>query len=89
LYVEQRVEANKLDFAVGIFDWMPGIKRVPFFRFSLMLARQDDGRPILHNTSQWSALGGETLISPTFWLRFYRIRVDQMTYLRVGGDVAG
>jgi DNA-binding transcriptional LysR family regulator len=63
--IARRIEANKLDFAVGIFDRMPGIKRVPFFRFSLMLARPDDGRPIRHNTSQWSALGGETLISLT------------------------
>lgn len=61
----RRVEANKLDFAVGIFDRMPGIKRVPFFRFSLMLARRDDGRPIRHKTSQWTALAGETLISLT------------------------
>jgi len=60
-----RVEANKLDLAVGIFDRMPGIRRVPFFRFSLMLVRPDDGRPIRYNTSQWSALGGETLISLT------------------------
>jgi LysR family transcriptional regulator, carnitine catabolism transcriptional activator len=63
--ITRRIEANKLDFAVGIFDRMPGIKRVPFFRFSLMLARPDDGRPIRHNADQWSALGGETLISLT------------------------
>lgn len=61
----KRVEANKLDFAVGIFDRMPGLKRVPFFRFSLMLARQDDGRSAHHRISQWSELRGETLISLT------------------------
>ena len=63
--IARRVEANKLDFAVGIFDRMPAIRRVPFFRFSLMLVRPDDGRPIRSSTSQWSALGGETLISLT------------------------
>jgi len=63
--IARRVEANKLDFAVGIFDRMPGVRRVPFFRFSLMLVRPDDGRPTRHNTSQWSALSGETLISLT------------------------
>ena len=63
--IARRVEANKLDFAVGIFDRMPGIKRVPFFRFSLMLARPDDRRPIGQNTSQWSTLDGETLVSLT------------------------
>ena len=63
--IARRVQANKLDFAVGIFDRMPGMRRVPFFRFSLMLARPDDGRPVRSNASQWSALGGETLISLT------------------------
>ncbi len=61
----RRVVANKLDFAVGIFDRMPGIRRVPFFRFSLVLARPDDGQPIHSNPSQWSALAGATLISLT------------------------
>ena len=63
--IARRVEANKLDFAVGIFDRMPGIKRVPFFGFSLMLARADDGRPMRRESSQWSELDGETLISLT------------------------
>jgi LysR family carnitine catabolism transcriptional activator len=63
--IARRVEANKLDFAVGIFDRMPGIKRVPFFGFSLMLARQDDGRPAQSHSSQWSEIGGETMISLT------------------------
>jgi len=30
-----------------------------------MLVRPDDGRPIRRNISQWSELGGETLISLT------------------------
>lgn len=63
--IARRVEANKLDFAVGIFDRMPGIKRVPFFRFSLVLARPDDGRLSGQNTSPWSTLSGETRISLT------------------------
>lgn len=62
--IARRVEANKLDFAVGIFDRMPAIRRVPFFRFSLMLVRPEDGRTVRHST-QWSALRGETLISLT------------------------
>jgi DNA-binding transcriptional LysR family regulator len=59
------VEANKLDFALGIFDRILGMRRVPFFRFSLMLARPDDGRPVRSQTSSWADLGGETLISLT------------------------
>jgi hypothetical protein len=33
------VEAGKLDLALGIFKSMPDVKREPFFRFSLMVAR--------------------------------------------------
>ena len=63
--IVRRIEGNKLDFAVGIFDRIPGIKRTPFFRFTLVLARPDDGRPIRSTTSQWSELGGQALISLT------------------------
>jgi LysR family carnitine catabolism transcriptional activator len=61
----KRVEANKLDFALGIFDRILGMRRVPFFRFSLMLARPDDGRSIRSQSSSWEDLAGETLISLT------------------------
>lgn len=61
----RRVEANKLDFALGIFDRILGMRRVPFFRFSLMLARPDDGRPVRSQSSSWADLEGETLISLT------------------------
>jgi len=61
----KRVEANKLDFALGIFDRILGMRRVPFFRFSLMLARPEDGRPVRSQTSSWADLEGETLISLT------------------------
>jgi DNA-binding transcriptional LysR family regulator len=44
---------------------MPGIRRVPFFQFSLLLVRPDDGQSIRYKTSEWSALSGETLISLT------------------------
>lgn len=57
------VEANKLDFAVGVFDRILGIRRVPFFRFSLVLARPDDGRPSRSQAGSWADLGRETLIS--------------------------
>jgi DNA-binding transcriptional LysR family regulator len=61
----KRVEANKLDFALGIFDRILGMRRVPFLRFSLMLARPDDGRPVRSQSGSWADLGGETLISLT------------------------
>jgi DNA-binding transcriptional LysR family regulator len=57
--------AGKLDFGLGIYKRMPGLRRVPFFRFSLMVIRADrDGTPDRVST-RWSALNGETLISVT------------------------
>jgi LysR family carnitine catabolism transcriptional activator len=57
------VEAGQLDMSLGIFKAMPDVRRVPFFRFSLMVARasKDDIPP--RRTTPWSALDGETLIS--------------------------
>lgn len=57
------VEAGRLDMSLGIFKPMPDVRREPFFRFSLMVARaaKDDTPP--RKTTTWSALDGETLIS--------------------------
>ena len=57
------VEAGKLDMSLGIFKAMAGMRREPFFRFSLMVARaaKDDMPP--RGTTAWTALDGETLIS--------------------------
>jgi len=59
----QMVEAGKLDLSLGIFKAMPDVRREPFFRFSLMVARaaKNDIQP--RRTTTWSALDGETLIS--------------------------
>jgi len=63
--IARRVEAGKLDLGLGIFKKMPGLRRVPFFRFSLMVIRADkDGTPDRVST-RWSALNGQTLISLT------------------------
>jgi DNA-binding transcriptional LysR family regulator len=57
------VETGKLDMSIGIFKGMVGVRREPFFRFSLMVARApSDGMPPRATTS-WSALDGETVIS--------------------------
>jgi DNA-binding transcriptional LysR family regulator len=60
----ERVQTGKLDMSLGIFKPMADIRREPFFRFSLMVARAavKDGVPT-HKTTTWSALDGETLIS--------------------------
>jgi LysR family transcriptional regulator, carnitine catabolism transcriptional activator len=59
----QRVEAGKLDMGLGVFGRAPGIRRTPFFRFSLMVIRPETD-PALHRSSTtWSALKGEKLVS--------------------------
>jgi LysR family transcriptional regulator, carnitine catabolism transcriptional activator len=57
------VENGRLDMSLGIFKAMAGVRRDPFFRFSLMVARaaKDNIQP--RATTTWSALNGETLIS--------------------------
>ena len=57
------VEAGKLDMSVGIFKSMAGVRREPFFRFSLMVARAAKDGVLPRTTMTWSALDGETLIS--------------------------
>ena len=59
----QRIGAGKLDMGLGVFAPTPGIRRTPFFRFSLMVIRPEKD-PAFHPASTtWSALKGETLIS--------------------------
>lgn len=63
--VARRVQAGKLDLGLGIFRKMPGLRRVSFFRFSLMLIRPDKEAGFNRVSTRWSALGGQTLISLT------------------------
>src|ERR1700761_617453 len=57
------VEAGKLDLALGIFKAMPDIRREPFFRFSLMVARAAKDDSQTRRAANWSSLAGETLIA--------------------------
>jgi LysR family carnitine catabolism transcriptional activator len=61
----KRVEAGKLDMGLGIFKSRPGIRRTPFFRFSLVLIRAHKDGAIHPASTAWSALNGQTLISLT------------------------
>ena len=61
--IMQRVEAGKLDIGLGIFGPAPGIRRTPFFRFSLMVIRPENDPAIRRASTTWSALQGEPLIS--------------------------
>jgi LysR family transcriptional regulator, carnitine catabolism transcriptional activator len=57
------VEAGKLDMSLGIFKPMVDVRREPFFRFSLMVARASRDDVPSRRTTAWSALDGETLVS--------------------------
>jgi LysR family carnitine catabolism transcriptional activator len=59
----QRVQAGDLDMAVGSFARAPGIRRIPFFRFSLMLIGPDKHPAVRRASATWSTLEGERLIS--------------------------
>src|SRR5215468_9920145 len=57
------VEGGRLDMSIGIFKGMAGVRREPFFRFSLMVARAARDDVPARATTSWSALEGETLIA--------------------------
>jgi LysR family carnitine catabolism transcriptional activator len=59
----QMIEEGKLDMGLGVFAPTPGIRRTPFFRFSLMLIRPDKAPAFRPVSTTWSALKGEALIS--------------------------
>jgi LysR family carnitine catabolism transcriptional activator len=59
-----RVQSGKLDLALGaFFETAVGIRRTPFFRFSLIAIRADDDPAFRPASIAWSALKGNTLIS--------------------------
>lgn len=60
--IERHVKAGKLDLGVGLFNRMPDVRRVPFFRFSLMLIRADKNPGFSRVSTPWGALTGQTLI---------------------------
>ena len=59
----QMVESGKLDMGLGVFGATPGIRRTPFFRFSLMVIRADNDAAAHRASATWSSLQGETMIS--------------------------
>jgi LysR family transcriptional regulator, carnitine catabolism transcriptional activator len=76
--IAKRVEAGKLDLGLGIFKQIPGLRRVPFFRFSLMLARPDSGIAFQLESAKWPSLNGQTLISLTKNYPHQQLIYDQL-----------
>ena len=62
--IMQKVEAGELDMALGVFfKHMPGVRRIPLFRFFLTVIQADDGSEPSRATIRWSALKGMKLIA--------------------------
>ena len=60
--VLQRVRAGSLDVGLGFFKSAPGLRRIPFFRFSLMVIKPDDSTVARRGSITWSALRDERLV---------------------------
>jgi LysR family transcriptional regulator, carnitine catabolism transcriptional activator len=61
--VMQRVAAGTLDMGLGWAKASPGIRRTPFFRFSMLVIRTDNETAPRRASTSWSALKGERLIT--------------------------
>ncbi len=60
--IMERVAARTLDIGLGFFKTSPGVRRIPFFRFSLMVIRPDADAGPRRASLTWSALKGERLV---------------------------
>jgi len=60
--VLQRVKAGQIDIGFGSFEKSAGVRRMPFFRFSLMAIRAESSLARSHSSIPWSALRHERLI---------------------------
>jgi LysR family carnitine catabolism transcriptional activator len=61
--LEEKVQAGALDIALGIFGPVAGLRRTPFFRFSLALIRPGQPGSAGPAATSWAQLEGQTLIS--------------------------
>jgi DNA-binding transcriptional LysR family regulator len=57
------VQAGGLDIGVGLFKSVPGVRRVPLFRFSMALIRARRRSSAPGTDVPWSALDGQTVIA--------------------------
>jgi LysR family carnitine catabolism transcriptional activator len=62
--IKKRVQAGKLDMGLGAFlKGTAGLRRTPFFRFTLMVIREDKDPAFRPSSTTWSALKGPVLVS--------------------------
>jgi LysR family transcriptional regulator, carnitine catabolism transcriptional activator len=62
--IQQKVEAGELDMGLGFFfKHLPGIRRTPLFRFSLMVIRPKVSNAAPRASTSWSTLKGEKILA--------------------------
>ena len=62
--IMEKVESGELDIGLGFFfKHMPGIRRKPLFRFTLMVIRGRSARSPVRQTVTWSSLRGEKFVT--------------------------
>ena len=62
--IQEKVEAGELDMGLGFFfKHLPGIRRIPMYRFSLMAVRPKTGNAPWRSSTNWSSLKGERIIA--------------------------
>jgi DNA-binding transcriptional LysR family regulator len=62
--IMQKVDAGELDMGMGVFfKHMPGVRRLPLFRFFLTVIQLSDGSAPTLTTTKWSALKETNLIA--------------------------
>ena len=62
--IQQKVEAGELDMGLGFFfKHLPGIRRIPLCRFSLMVVRPRASNASARACTTWAALKDERIIS--------------------------
>ena len=60
--IMERINAGTLDIGLGFFKHAPDVRRIPFFRFSLLAIRPDADAGPRRASVTWSALRGDQLI---------------------------
>ena len=82
--LEKKVRAGALDIALGIFGPIAGVRRTPFFGFSLTLIRPGQPGSAAPAVTSWAQLEGQSVISldPSYYPH-QRLIDKQLSKLRI------
>lgn len=84
----QKVRAGQIDMGFGSFDKASGVRRTPFFQFSLMLVRSGHSQPGHRGSLPWSALRNEKLILQAPPAPIWRVIDQQLARVGVSSKSA-